>query len=162
MRRMRIGTAAMIIAIAAADLALMRELPTEFFLLPFVAILFFSLNLVFVQFLALRRPLGAFHLGFLGTGFLYGFATLGLKTRILETLIAWYRLSTGDTTIWRFNGSDQIMFAEQRLILVLGFLTCLAGGVLATHGRARLRSRLRVEPVTTRQPTRVTVVPRSD
>jgi hypothetical protein len=146
---MRIGTVAVLIAVAALDLALMREMPPLFLLVPFIAYLFVSLNLVLVRFFALRRPLGPFHLGFIGAGFLYSLVTFGLRTRILETLIAWYRLLTGDTTIWRFNSSNQVLWAERGLILVLGFLSCLAGGILTSYGRARLQSRLRLEPVTT-------------
>jgi hypothetical protein len=150
MRRMRIATVAMLIAVAALDLTLVREMPNQFLFLPWIAILIVSLNLVFVQFLVIRKPLGAFHLGFIGAGFLYGFVTLGLRTRILATLIARYRLLTGDTTIWWFDGNNKLMFAEQGMILSLGLLSCLVGGVLASYGRARLWSRSRVEPVTSR------------
>ena len=71
MRQMRIGTAAALVAIAALDLALMRGLPTLFLLIPFVAIMFVSLNLVLGRILVLRKPLGAFHLGFVAVGLYY-------------------------------------------------------------------------------------------
>ena len=151
MRRMRIGTAVALVAIAALDLTLVRGLPALFFFIPFIAIMFVLPNLVLVQILGLRKPLGTFHLGFIGAGFLYGAATFGLRTRILENLIAWYRWFTGDTTIWRFNSGAQILIAEQALVSLLGLLACLAGGALASYTRARLRSSRRVEPVTLRQ-----------
>ena len=140
----------MLIVVAALDFTLVREIPNLFLFVPLIAILIMSLNLVAVQFLALRKPLGAFHLGFIGAGLLYGLLTLGLRTRILATLIARYRLLTGDTTIWWFDGNNQLMFAEQGMNLVLGLLSCLAGGVLASYGSARYRSRSRVETVTSR------------
>lgn len=153
MRRMRIGTTATFIAIAAFDLALMRELHTFFFLgffIPLVAVAFVSLNLVLVQFFVLRKPLGVYHLGFIGAGLLYGLVTLRPRTRILETIIAWYRSLTGDTTFWWLNASNRTMYAELGLTVILGLVFCLAGGTLAAYVRARLRSRLRVESVTTR------------
>jgi hypothetical protein len=148
---MRIGTAAALVAIAALDLALMRGLPTLFLLIPFVAIMFVSLNLVLGRILVLRKPLGAFHLGFVAVGLLYGAATFGLRTRILEDVIDCYRWFTGDTTVWRFNSGPQILIAEQALIGLLGLLACLAGGVLASYTRARLRPARGMEPVTPHQ-----------
>jgi hypothetical protein len=152
-RRMRIETLAMLIVVAAADFTLVREHPNLFLLVPSIAILIIWLNLVAVQFLALRKPLGAFHLGFIGAGLLYGLLTLGPKPRVLATLIARYRQLTGDMTTWWFGGNNQLMFAEW-MILALGLLTCLAGGVLASYVSARYRSRSRAEPVTSRLSTR--------
>jgi hypothetical protein len=148
MRRIRIGTAVGLVAIAALDLALMRGLSPLFFLIPFITIMFVSLNLVLGRLVVLRKPLGAFDLGFVVVGLLYGAATFGLRTRMLEDVIACYRWFTGDTTIWRFNSGPQILIAEQALVGLMGLLACLAGGVLASYTRARLRPARGMEPVT--------------
>ncbi|MDR3620570.1 MAG: hypothetical protein P4L85_14560 [Paludisphaera borealis] len=138
MTRMNIGTAAILIGIVAIDLTILRALPSPFLLVPIFAIQLASLNLVLVQVVALRRPLGPFHLGFVGGGLLYGFSTLGLRTQILARLIDAYRMLTGDETIWRFNSGNQIVFAEQGLMLAMGLLACLASGALASYLEERL------------------------
>ena len=141
MRRMRIGTAAVLVALAALDLTLMRGLPTPFFLVPFIAIMFVSLNLVLVQFLVLRKSLSTFHLAFIGTGFLYVAVTFSLRTRILENVITWYRSLTGDTTIWRFNSSTQDPHRRTNVNHFLG------PPVLSGRGRPRLLHESPVAPL---------------
>ena len=141
MQQMRIRTATILVAIVAVDFALLREMPAPFLLVPFIAVTFVSFNLVLVQVLALRRPLGAFHLGFLGVGLLYVILSLNLRTAMLQALIDRYRSWTGDSTTWRFNSGNQIMFAEQGLILGLGLLACLAGGALVKYGKHLVWSR---------------------
>jgi len=145
MGQIRIRTAVMLIAVVALDFTLLREMPTVFLFVPMVAILIVSLNLVGLQFLALRGPLTAFHLGFLGAGFLFSLMTLSARPRILETFLTWYRHLTGDTSIWWYDGNNQLMVAEQGLNITLGLLSCLTGGFLAAYSVARLRSRSRVE-----------------
>jgi hypothetical protein len=144
---MNIGTAGILIVIVALDLTLLRALPSRFLLVPILAILLASLNLVLVQVLALRRPLGLFHMGFVAGGLAYGFATLGMRTRIIAGLIDLYRLASGDEATWRFNSSNQILYAEQALMLALGLLACLASGALASYAARRLRARGRANPV---------------
>jgi len=144
---MNLGTAAILIVIVALDLTLLRALPAPFLLVPIFGILVASLNLVLVQSLALRRPLGLFHLGFVFGGLVYGITTLGMRTRIIAGLIDVYRLMTGDAATWRFNSGNQILFAEQGLMLVLGLLACLASGALASYAGRRLRARSRANPV---------------
>jgi hypothetical protein len=148
---MNIVTAAILIVIVAFDLAFLRALPSlEFFLfVPLSGIVFASLNFVLVQSLALRRPLGAFHLGFVGGGVLYSIATIGLRTRIIAGLIDLYRRLTDDATAWRFVREDQILYAEQALMLGLGLLACLATGALASYAGRRLRTRRQANPVAT-------------
>jgi hypothetical protein len=151
MKRMNIGTAAILIVIVAFNLAYLRALPSlDFFLfVPLPGILLASLNLVLVQSLALRRPLGAFHLGFVGGGVLYSIATIGGRTRVIAGLIDLYRWLTDDGTAWRFVSEDQALYAEQALMLALGLLVCLASGVLASYAGHRLRARRQADPVAT-------------
>ena len=151
MRRINIGTAAILIVIVALNLAFLRALPSlEFFLfVPLSGIVVASLNLVLVQCLALRRPLGAFHFGFVGGGVLYSIATIGLRTRIIAGLIDLYRLVSGDEATWKFNSGNQILYAEQALMLVLGLLACLVSGAIASYAGRRLRARRQANPVAT-------------
>jgi hypothetical protein len=146
MKTIRISTAANLVALIAIDLAFVRMLPVQFFLVPLIIILFASLNLVLSRVLVLRKPLGLFHLGFIGTGLLYGMTTIGLRSHILAMLIDRYRMLTGDATTWRFNSGNQILFTEQILLIALASLACVAGGVLASFAGTRMRSRVRSRP----------------
>jgi hypothetical protein len=143
---LRIGTVASLIVVAALDLAFIRALPTPFLLVPFIAVLFAALNLVLVQILVVRRPLGPYAMGFVAAGLLYGIATIGLRSRVLATLIDWYKVFSGDETTWRFNSGNSILLAEQVVLIVLGLLACLAGGALVSLAADRLRPRRRVDP----------------